>query len=234
MARVLLAGSVGLIVAETLWPFNVRGFHILSLGQYVHSFEQAPSSLVNLPQNVLLFLPFGFSVASLLVGPRSKISSLALTILAGFLLSWSIESCQIFLPNRVANLADVAGNTLGSGAGWLACRAWQLRDRTLQSRIRIAATFLTYCVLASLAAWALMVGMRPALWDPTYPTSIGHDPGGSSWKGAVSDVVVLDRALDEPDAVELLSGKLPRFASDAVVCAFTMKICSRGSRRGGR
>jgi VanZ family protein len=71
--------------------------------------------------NLLGFVPFGL-LACLYFSQRpraSRLSALALAILAGAGLSLIIEGGQIWLPNRVSSALDLGCNTLGSAAGAL-------------------------------------------------------------------------------------------------------------------
>jgi hypothetical protein len=69
--------------------------------------------------NLAGFVPFGFFVSALLinVGPLTRRKALAATVLAGALLSLSIELAQVYLPTRDSQLSDVIDNTLGTVIG---------------------------------------------------------------------------------------------------------------------
>jgi VanZ family protein len=98
--------------------------------------------------NVLLYLPLGACLCWLLAprfGPAAAVA--AATLIAG-LLSWAIESAQLFETRRVASFADFACNTLGAFAGaWLALAIARTRLRLHSSPF---AGLLRYPVAAAL------------------------------------------------------------------------------------
>jgi len=98
----VLLGYVALIILLlTLNPFYV------ALPEHVaFRFE---SSLDNLIQNILLFLPIGF-LFRLTTGRRG-------VLLLGAGLSFSIETTQLFIPARTSSIVDILANTLGAGLG---------------------------------------------------------------------------------------------------------------------
>jgi glycopeptide antibiotics resistance protein len=70
--------------------------------------------------NLLLLFPAGFLAALAFedgLGPRE-----VLALGLGLLFSLALESCQLYLPSRHANAADVIGNGIGCWAGALAAR----------------------------------------------------------------------------------------------------------------
>ena len=68
--------------------------------------------------NMLAYAPFGFLVA--LVGARRSASArLAAAIGAGALLSFAMESAQMFLPTRDASSVDFVSNSIGAALGGL-------------------------------------------------------------------------------------------------------------------
>lgn len=90
--------------------------------------------------NVIAYLPFGLFVA-LLPRRASPLARASLALLAGFALSFTLETLQSFLPPRVATLADLAANTGGALAGGMLgaslVRAEGLRTFLSDARHRI-------------------------------------------------------------------------------------------------
>ncbi len=77
------------------------------------------SSLHDIVLNILGFMPFGF-IAMLYVSSAGVIPprlQSSLVVLAGFLLSLSVELIQVFIPTRSSTLTDLSTNTLGSALG---------------------------------------------------------------------------------------------------------------------
>ena len=66
--------------------------------------------------NVIAYIPFGFFVA-LLPQRATPAARVALPGVVGFVLSFGMESLQMFLPLRVASVIDLIANTTGALAG---------------------------------------------------------------------------------------------------------------------
>ena len=89
--------------------------------------------------NVVAYVPFGFFVA-LVPRRRPPFGRLSVAIAAGAALSFVLESLQMFVPPRDANVIDLISNTTGATLGGLVAiafarsaaakrRAMSLRDR---------------------------------------------------------------------------------------------------------
>ena len=83
--------------------------------------------------NLIAYAPFGFFLA--LIGDRRASARLAAAVGAGALLSFAMESAQMFLPTRDATTIDFASNTAGAALGGVAALAFQ-RVPGLRQRIR--------------------------------------------------------------------------------------------------
>ena len=66
--------------------------------------------------NFVAYLPFGFFVASA-QRHRSPAGTLSVAIVAGALLSFAMETLQMFLPTRDASVADLLANATGAALG---------------------------------------------------------------------------------------------------------------------
>jgi VanZ family protein len=90
--------------------------------------------------NAIAYLPFGLFVA---LGPRRATprARTMLALAAGMSLSFAMETLQMFVPPRDANLVDLAANTLGALLGGLAgaslVRADRLRHALSSMRFRV-------------------------------------------------------------------------------------------------
>ncbi len=105
------------IIYLTLYPFH-----------FVIPFDQALSrfdltlpwikhhSRLDLLSNVLFFLPFGFGLARFL-NHLSWLKRLLWVILGAFVLSFSVEFLQLFIPERNAALTDILANLTGACLG---------------------------------------------------------------------------------------------------------------------
>jgi VanZ family protein len=98
---------------------NVRDLSILWLthkGMRSDGFNKA--DIIN---NIAFFVFFGTLLSAIILKKYSigYFATFMVVILAGGLLSFGIESLQIFLPTRVPGIADIFSNILGSGFGTL-------------------------------------------------------------------------------------------------------------------
>lgn len=82
------------------------------------------TDFLDIGQNILLFMPLGFLVASPMEdGIRSAPRRILRACLAGFLLSAAVESIQIWIPGRYCSLSDILSNAAGAAlGGWMAAR----------------------------------------------------------------------------------------------------------------
>ncbi len=115
-ARALWAAFAIFIVYGTTFPFHFWGRNY-AFRQLLHRINWHPvSSVPDVVQNILLFMPFGFLGYFSLVHKRSPLKKTAVVIL-GFLLSTSVEFSQIFETDRWPALSDVIFNTVGTAVG---------------------------------------------------------------------------------------------------------------------
>src|SRR5438132_8356127 len=136
-----LAALYGLmIVYASLEPFS--GWMAPLPDAPFFLFEPWPSRITrfDIAINMLAYAPFGFLLA--LVGTRrSAAVRLATAIGGGALLSFAMESTQMFLPTRDASTVDFICNSFGAAAGGIAAfafdRAPGLRRRVAQWRYRV-------------------------------------------------------------------------------------------------
>jgi hypothetical protein len=85
--------------------------------------------------NIAGFMPFGFLVFAYLHRRRRWRRAAVWTVLAGFLISATIEILQAYIPSRTSGVLDIMNNTLGTGLG-----VWLFHWRPLQifaSKLRL-------------------------------------------------------------------------------------------------
>lgn len=191
-----LVASLLLIVAATLLPTAAREAPI------AWCIRCGPFWLSDAIGNVVLFIPFGASLALAGVGVRRS-------ALIGSALSLAIESLQYAgLPaGRTASLADWLMNTSGAGMGaWLALAAmprdgrWpSLAPRVARTRL-VGWTMLTVVVFAS-SSWLLapvpVASLRasPPTASPPTPSPLPYTPGFGWYSGIVDSASVNDIAV---------------------------------------
>jgi len=90
------------------------------------AFEPTWNYIEDIFINIFGFVPFGFALCAFLAadGRVSRVG--AITVLAGLLVSLSIEVLQAHLPTRNSDLTDILTNTLGTCFGVLLQRKWRL------------------------------------------------------------------------------------------------------------
>jgi len=123
--------------------------------------------------NVIAYLPFGLFMA-LVPYRRAALARIAVAIASGALLSFAMETAQMFLPPRDASAMDLIANTAGSAAGGMLGSWMAQSERAGRAAIALRVHwFLRGKVgdfgLALLAIW-LVVQINPgiALFATTY------------------------------------------------------------------
>ena len=95
--------------------WDIQSFHVvgqLLQGSWEEPIAFAFESLIGIMQNIILFIPFGFLLCGATDQPRpSRI------LLLGFLLSLSIELCQLFFRLGWFEVDDILHNVLGTYLG---------------------------------------------------------------------------------------------------------------------
>ena len=137
-ARAALVMYGFLIVYASLYPFS----DWRDMGLPFWGFVRAPLphywTVFDVATNVVGYLPFGLLVVFALYPHVRGIGAAILAVLAGILLSGTMEALQTFLPNRVSSnldlLTNVAGTCLGAIAGLLLSRTFLEQSRLLQLR----------------------------------------------------------------------------------------------------
>lgn len=224
----IFIGATLIILFATLTAFDFR-FRPLTLQSYLEGFILGPSSFLDFPRNILLFMPFGFGLAALLsrrAWPAKRIWWMV--GLAGFLLTWSVESLQLFLPGRTPSLSDMLSNTLGALAGTAVYQLWQQRTAVSQrlaaalSSLRfVTVSLLIYTIALFLLALLLGASTHFGTWQPDYALLIGNERGGKRpWRGDVHDVAFFDRALSATEAAALLHSADVNIVTDAELLAY--------------
>jgi glycopeptide antibiotics resistance protein len=111
------------ILYGTLIPFNFSGFgnladHIRNI-QWIPFFtnEGRRTSIPDIVQNILLFIPFGFFVWFL---SKRQLSGILTATLAGSALSIFVELLQLFTEDRISSVTDLITNTAGTFIGTIA------------------------------------------------------------------------------------------------------------------
>jgi glycopeptide antibiotics resistance protein len=118
----LVCASVGLIVLITLSPFD-----------FSCRDTSLRTGVSDVLLNALLFMPFGFGLASVLSWRRrlAGLTSLAVVFGGCLTLSYTIEVLQQCMPSRFPAWRNVLANSFGGVLGWsgFQSRVWRGRKR---------------------------------------------------------------------------------------------------------
>lgn len=109
-------------VYNTLIPFSFD-VSFSEIGEQLRRISLTPFfvegkrvSLTDIVGNIILFMPFGFLMYMFLYDRKTR-AKLFLSIAAGALLSFSIETAQLFIISRDSAIHDLINNTLGTAIG---------------------------------------------------------------------------------------------------------------------
>lgn len=232
LAPLMFIGGVLVILFATLMWFDFR-FRPLSVGRYFGGFLLFPSSYLDFPANIILFMPFGFGLTSLLDQARlSKRATFLSVLLAGFLLTWLVESLQYYLPGRTPNVSDIVSNTLGTLVGLACYRVWQDRTNfwlTVSKPHYLLLSLAVYLLLMSSLGTLIRERARLDNWPLNFPLMIGNErTANRSWQGSVSELAVFDRVLPKADIEASLNslslnGGLHSSAGESLVAYYPLQ-----------
>lgn len=205
----LIGISLLLVLVATLYPYTVSLDRVRSLGTLgavFANFLSRTSGYDDMSDNVLLFIPLGFGLASLAPMRRVRAWWLwAALICAG--LSLTVETLQVFLPTRAPTALDVVTNTLGGAAGLLGFIVVG----------RLCATPRRFAIVAALAAGALLVfsGLlqrtaRLTNWDRGFVAHLGDDllDNNEHWAGTIRSLAISTTGVSAERLAQLTAGDL--------------------------
>jgi VanZ family protein len=127
--------SIAGILFLTLYPFD--------FSRHPKAYSHSPlllghassSNVMYVLLNLLLFLPFGFALASKLLRNKPRKLALVYTVAIGAISSYLIELLQLYIPERASGWGDVLTNTAGALLGFLGFALLGLGVFRLLSRI---------------------------------------------------------------------------------------------------
>lgn len=238
--RILILAVLG-IVYLTLFPFEIRlafphSYHgsPFFLGESDKTLQHADFFL-----NVLLFVPFGFGLATQMRkrgGPR-WITAALVALAAGAFTSYSVELLQLYIPGRDSGWEDVISNSMGSAVGALLfaiCGGVLLRIAShfadavegWVSPGRTAALLLVYFTVWFYGAVRMQKETRLSNWDPQCSLIVGNDAAGQyPWKGQIFSLQIWDRVLPDSAIQQMHAqkwGKLQDVAVDSLLGSYDL------------
>jgi VanZ family protein len=123
LARYLFVAYLLLVVYASLHPFSGWRDRGLPAFAFLTASFNRPVPAFDVVVNVLGYMPLGF-LAVLAVYPRLRgAPGLAFAVACSALLSFILESLQLYLPTRTASNLDLIANTAGGAAGAIAALA---------------------------------------------------------------------------------------------------------------
>ena len=217
-------GGIFFIVMLTLFPFNFQAI-AWSKKDAVKEFFRNASDFFDFFGNIFLFSPFGYGLSQWLKPKQFAIFRKLILILGlSFALTLTIESLQLFLPNRSTSAIDLFTNTVGGtlgGAygllGWerqfISIITWLKKTWSQPKSIAIA--LLVWISLMFGSTWQLTNMMHLNEWNPEFNLVIANEATGDrGWRGQVKGVSISDRALSEPEINQFLqSSQFPKLDS---------------------
>lgn len=216
---IAVVGSVSFVLLVTLFPFNFTPTNFSF--QTINSRLGAKSDLSDLVGNVLLFIPFGFSLFGLLIKSKIKILwAIPLTILANTGLSFTVEILQIFLPSRSPDYSDVITNSTGGLLGTISYCVWNLAKfksqlsrlgkniKPLLSRQKLAAALIIWVLFTGFVALALQRATYLSNWATDFPLVLGNEATGDRpWQGTISQLAIAPRAMNESEIAQVFANQ---------------------------
>jgi glycopeptide antibiotics resistance protein len=216
--RILFAAVVGILFL-TLYPFQfslVR--HGLPLQLNGWGKDSGP---LNVFLNILLFVPYGFGLAeSLRERGRSRAAVLGIALVAGALLSYTVELLQFFIPMRDSGWGDIVTNSAGSALGSLVFEFGGAAILSFVSHVesafitwlnwrRVIVGFLLYVGVWLTVSIHFQREVRITDWVAHSMLLIGssaEEEPDSAWNGRVFEVEFWNRTLPETIAKAISAG----------------------------
>jgi glycopeptide antibiotics resistance protein len=211
--RILILSLLG-IAYLTLFPFRFDFTASLVLHRYPFLLGASAKQTTHMDflLNVLLFVPFGFSLcAKLRKRGSGRWTSLLMALAVGAGASYVVELLQFYIPARDSGWEDVISNTAGSVAGFFlfelcggailkALSKWEDSFDGWLSTRRAVLLLVAYFAVCFGISVLLQNETRLSNWDPQSILSIGNDASGRNpWRGQILLLQIWNRALPEQE-----------------------------------
>ena len=194
----------------TLNPFRFSLFYFNRFIQFRKGYFATfigGTGIFDIMLNLVMLFPVGLVIGLLLRNLHKKMNySILIATGAGFLISVSIEICQIFLP-RSFSVVDISTNTIGACIG--ACLAFPIMGfdsqeilKKIYDKGRSFYTFVivTYCVAATVILMIPVSINTFSNWNSNFPLLIGNEPTlNRPWNGVIYKLSIFNRTLNQND-----------------------------------
>lgn len=208
--------SLSIIMVFTFHPYDFRfketysnlGYNFLLLGW-------GKSDILDVLENIILFLPFGFGLTGYITQTMKLggVTSLIMIILASFGVSYAIEVLQVFQPLRFSSLIDTLSNGAGGILGFLCFLLLDLEFKIAHYNSAMKAKtlqliFLGYAIFVILISISIQKFSGFSNWDKTFHLLIGNErTGDRPWRGYISEIYIANRAISEKEIAQISSKK---------------------------
>ncbi|ADJ28606.1 VanZ family protein [Nitrosococcus watsonii] len=161
----------GLLVYGTLYPWH--DWRVPLESEWRPIFEHGSNvSYSDIFTNIVVYIPFGFLLARAAIF-RSPIAQIFAALIGGVMLSFLLESLQVYLPSRVSSFLDLALNGAGALAGGLLFIVVRPQGWVYESLLALRQAYIRSGALASasvflLGLWALS---QTSPWVPSLDIS---------------------------------------------------------------
>ncbi|OWY67894.1 hypothetical protein B7486_29015 [cyanobacterium TDX16] len=244
---ILLVASILVVLVATLYPFNFFLIDSFSIQIIIDSFNNA-SSFQDLVNNILLFLPLGFSFTAFLQRTNLKpVSKFLLVAFVSASLSLLVEILQIFLPSRTPTPADITNNTIGGIVGMGCFYIWHSQSllyilssiensKFSNSTKKLTLFFSGYIFLSFLILIPWQYATSLGNWKLNYPLIIGNElTGDRPWQGYITEVHIAGKAIPENRILQLFDPKnYFDIISDSLVASYQFTDRNRYQDRTGQ
>ncbi|KFI22388.1 VanZ family protein [Nitrosococcus oceani] len=161
----------GLLVYGTLYPLH--DWRVPLETEWRPIFERGSNaSYSDIFTNIVVYIPLGFLLARAVIS-FSPVAKVFTALLGGIVLSFLLESLQVYLPSRVASFLDLALNAMGALAGGLLFVAVRPQGRIYECLLSLRQAYIRPGALASasmflLGLWGLS---QTSPWVPSLDIS---------------------------------------------------------------
>lgn len=196
----------------TLNPFRFSLFHFYRFIQFRRGYFAAfigGTYIFDILLNLVMLFPAGLVIGLLLRNLHKKMKhSMIIATGLGFLISSSIEICQMFLP-RSFSVVDIATNTIGACIGaWLAYPVKGFDSQEILKKIYDKGRSFYTSVIIIYGVAATIILMIPVVintfsnWNSSYHLMLGNEPTlNRPWHGVIYKLAIFNRTLNQ-NAVE--------------------------------
>ncbi len=200
----------------TLNPFRCSLFYFNRFIQFKKGYFATfigGTSIFDILLNLIMLFPLGLVIGSLLRNFQKKVKhSMIIATGTGFLISISIEICQIFLPRSFSGI-DIFSNTVGACVGaWLAYPVRGLDSQKFLKKIYDKGRSFYSCVIIIYGVAATVILMIPVSfntfsnWNSDFPLLIGNEPTlNRPWNGIIYKLSIFNRTLNWNDVERFFS-----------------------------